>query len=87
MAFRLVGTRSNRDAIGSTVRLTVKGRPVVRIVQAAGGYLAQSSKTVYFAFPEGSELGSVEIVWPSGKRQALPAPDPVQVHVVTEPRS
>ena len=45
IAFRLEGTRGNRDAIGAVVRLGVGGRTLVREVQAAGGYLAQSSKT------------------------------------------
>ena len=51
VAFRLEGTKSNRDAIGAVLRLEVNGRTLLRIVQAAGGYLAQSTKTVHFGFP------------------------------------
>lgn len=42
--FRLTGTRSNRDAIGAVVRLWAGKTEMVRQVNPAGGYLAQSSR-------------------------------------------
>jgi hypothetical protein len=69
--FRLQGTRSNRDAIGAVVRLYANGNVMTRQVQAAGGYLSQSSRTVHFGLGDRESVERVEITWPSGTRQAL----------------
>ncbi len=71
VAFRLRGTRSNRDAIGAVVRLYRKGQVLTRQVQGAGGYLAQSSRTVHFGLGDDPRIDRVEIAWPSGLRQTL----------------
>src|SRR5262249_4726605 len=47
LACRLTGTRSNRDAIGALVYLYTGTEVMVRQVQAAGGYLSQSSNTLH----------------------------------------
>ena len=59
-AFRLRGTKSNRDAIGA--RVEIDGR--VQFVTAGSGFLSQHSKTLYFALP--SKTSTVRITWPSG---------------------
>src|SRR5262249_54313038 len=41
VAFRLTGTRSNRDAVGALVTLHIGNEVMVRQVHAAGGYLSQ----------------------------------------------
>ncbi len=67
IALRLRGTESNRDAIGALVTLRTGGRTLVRQVQAAGGYLAQSTLTVHFGLGDSDAIESCEIRWPSGK--------------------
>jgi hypothetical protein len=71
VAFRLRGTRSNRDAIGAVVRLYQGGRVLTRQVQAAAGYLAQSSLTLRFGLGDQPGPERVEITWPGGRRQRL----------------
>ncbi len=71
VAFRLHGTRSNSDAIGAVVRLYRKGQVLTRQVQAGGGYLSQSSRTVHFGLGDDQAIDYVEITWPSGIRQRL----------------
>jgi hypothetical protein len=85
VAFRLEGTRSNRDAIGAVVRLFLGSRVFVRQVQAAGGYLAQSSKTVYFGLGDAKSIDRCEIRWPTGKVQVIDAPTVNRVHAIKEP--
>jgi hypothetical protein len=85
VGFRLRGTRSNRDAVGAVVRLYHKGRVLTRQVQGAGGYLAQSSRTLHFGLGDDTAIDRVEIAWPSGRRQTLAAVTPNTVHDVTEP--
>jgi hypothetical protein len=84
VAFRLRGKRSNRDAVGAVVRAYADGQVLTRQVNPAGGYLAQSSKTVHFGLGD-RRLGRVEIRWPSGTVQVLEAPAPNRLHEVIEP--
>lgn len=85
LSFRLTGTKSNRDAIGTVVRLKAGDRTMVRLLQTAGGYLSQSSKLIHFGLGELREIDQVEILWPSGRRQLIPKLDLNKVHAITEP--
>jgi hypothetical protein len=87
IAFRLRGTRSNRDAIGALVRIFVGNEIMVRQVQPAGGYLSQSSKTVHFGLGERAKVDRVEIRWPSGRQQTLEHPELNRRNDVVEPWS
>jgi hypothetical protein len=67
IAFRLEGTRSNRDAVGAVVRVYVGKQVLVRQVQAAGGYLSQSSQVLHFGLGQHTRMDRIEISWPRGK--------------------
>jgi hypothetical protein len=84
VAFRLTGTRSNRDAIGAVVRLHSGGQVLTRLVSPAGGYLTQGSKVVHFGLGD-RKVEKVEITWPSGKVQVIEGVEPNKRHDVTEP--
>ncbi len=71
VALDLVGSRSNRDAVGARVRLTAGGRTMTRLVEAGSGYASQSSHTLHFGLGEATRVEAVEVEWPSGHRQAL----------------
>jgi tetratricopeptide (TPR) repeat protein len=79
MAFRLTGTKSNRDAIGA--RVTVDGR--AKWVTAGSGYLSQHTKTVYFGLGE-KKAATVTVVWPSGLEQPLGELAAGNIYDVTE---
>lgn len=66
LELELVGSRSNHDAVGAEVRLTVGGRTMIRTVQAGSGYSAQSAHTLHFGLAQAAELDSLEVRWPSG---------------------
>ena len=63
---KLVGTRSNRDAIGARIRLSVVGKTMTRIVEAGSGYASESMFPVHFGLGRSSRVEGVEIAWPSG---------------------
>jgi hypothetical protein len=86
IGFRLEGTRSNRDAIGAVVRIYAGNTVQVRLVQAAGGYLGQSSKTVHFGLGDTGKVDRAEIRWPSGHKQTIKNPSTGQIHAVREPK-
>jgi len=85
IAFRLEGRRGNRDAVGALVRLQLGDQRMVRQVHAAGGYLAQSSKTVHFGLGDAEAVDRCEIRWPGGRVQVIEGPAVNQVHRIVEP--
>jgi hypothetical protein len=85
IAFRLRGTRSNRDAVGALVTLHAGNEVLVRQVCPADGYLAQSSKTAHFGLGKRSHIDRVEIRWPSGTHQEIVEPEMNKLHELTEP--
>jgi hypothetical protein len=85
IAFRLQGTKSNRDAVGAVVRLYLGKEVMVRQVHGAGGYLSQSSRTLHFGLGERSQIDHVDIRWPSGRRQRIDHPEINTLHKIVEP--
>jgi enediyne biosynthesis protein E4 len=64
---RLVGTKSNRDAIGATVRVFHDGVFQSRMVKSGSSYLSQSELPVTFGVGRRDRVDRMVIAWPSGK--------------------
>ena len=71
LSVRLVGTRSNRDAIGTVVTLYVDDRSLVRQLTAGDGYLASNQRQLVFGLGEATRVDRLEVRWPSGKTETL----------------
>jgi tetratricopeptide (TPR) repeat protein len=71
LAMRLVGTRSNRDAVGAEVTVETTGRRYVKTVTAGSGFLSQHSKELLFGLGRGQAVRRIVIKWPSGALQEL----------------
>ncbi len=69
--FDLVGTKSNRDAVGARLRLRTGERWQTRVVNAGSGYVSSSSKRQHFGLGEAIHIDALEIQWPSGERTLL----------------
>ena len=67
--FRLIGTRSNRDAIGATIRVTAGGVTQTRMVKSGSSYLSQSELPVTFGVGRRDRIERVVIMWPSGRTE------------------
>lgn len=67
--FVLVGTKSNRDAIGASVRIFHEGGSQVRMVKGGSSYLSQSELPVTFGLHKLDRIDRVVIEWPSGKSE------------------
>lgn len=64
----LVGTRSNRDAIGATVIAESDGRPILEQITSGGSYLSDSQRAVVLVRSESEAADwSVTIRWPGGR--------------------
>ena len=71
LTVQLVGTKSNRDGIGASLRLTSEG--VVQVEQAKGGmsYMSASDPRIHFGLSKRTKITSLEINWPSGQIDRL----------------
>ena len=67
--FYLVGTRSNRDAIGAAVRIHHDGLVQSRLVKGGSSYLSQSELPVTFGLGRRERIDRVEIQWPNGETE------------------
>jgi hypothetical protein len=67
----LVGTASNRNGLGAVVRVRAGGRTFTRSCDGKSGYLSQSVLPLYFGLGEADRVDSVEVVWPSGRKQVV----------------
>jgi hypothetical protein len=67
--FRLVGTKSNRDAIGAIVRVFAGGLSQSRMVKSGSSYLSQSELPVTFGLEKRDRVERVVIFWPSGRSE------------------
>ncbi len=65
--FRLIGTESNRDAIGATVHITSPGLRQSRLVKSGSSYLSQSELPLTFGVASQRRLDQMVIAWPSGR--------------------
>jgi tetratricopeptide (TPR) repeat protein/peroxiredoxin len=71
IAFRLQGTKSNRDAIGASVTIETGDGRQTRMLLAGSGFLSQHSKDIFFGLGETNGPIHASIRWPSGLMQKL----------------
>jgi tetratricopeptide (TPR) repeat protein/peroxiredoxin len=71
IAFRLRGSKSNRDAIGAAVTVENAAGRQTRMLQAGSGFLSQHSKEVFFGLGDAKGPVRASIRWPSGLVQEL----------------
>jgi len=64
--FRLIGTKSNRDAIGARVRILSGGTSQTRMVRSGSSYLSQSELPVTFGLGKNDRIEQAVIDWPNG---------------------
>ena len=69
---KCVGTRSNRSAIGTRVKVTTGGRSQIREVMSGSSYYSQNDLRLHFGLGAATAADVVEIAWPSGARETLP---------------
>jgi hypothetical protein len=67
--FRLVGTKSNRDAIGAIVRVFAGGITQSRMVKGGSSYLSQSELPLTFGLEKHDRIERVVIDWPRGRTE------------------
>jgi hypothetical protein len=87
LAVELVGTRSNRDAVGARVTVTSGGKRQVREVALGDGYGSQNSLRLYFGLGSLAAVDELTVRWPrSGLVQRFRGVGSGRIVEVTEGR-
>jgi hypothetical protein len=66
VSVRLVGTSSNRSAIGARLRLVVAGTVRVEEVRGGGSYNSQNDLRAHFGLGPATAVDRLEVRWPNG---------------------
>jgi hypothetical protein len=66
IAFKTLGTRSNRDGIGAKITVVVGKRKMIDEVRSGSSYVSQNDIRVHFGLGSAAKVDSVEVRWPSG---------------------
>ena len=85
LTLKLVGHKSNRDAIGALVKIVTTQGAQFATVTTASSYLSSSDKRVHFGLGLDTTAKTIEIHWPSGTRQVLENVRADQILQVDEP--
>jgi len=88
IAFRLTGTKSNRDAIGAAITIETESGSQTRMLQAGSGFLSQHSKDLFFGLGAAKGPVRASIRWPSGLVQEcrnLPVDHRIWIEEGSEP--
>ena len=85
IAFKLVGTRSNRSAIGAEVVIEAGDLTQRRVVDGGSGFASQNDRRLHFGLGSHEWVDRVTIYWPSGTRQVISRPPIDRFDTITEP--
>ncbi len=86
LGLELVGTRSNRSAIGAEVELESGDLRQRRIVDGGSGFASQNDRRLHFGLGAREWVDRIVIQWPSGIQQILQRPAIDRFLTVTEPQ-
>ena len=82
--FRLVGTKSNRAAIGARVTIHAGGMTQFDEVRGGGSYLSQNDLRLHFGLAAAATIDSVEVRWPTGTTENFKDVAADKIYVITE---
>ena len=84
MLLKLIGTKSNRDGLGTKVKIVTSLGSQYNAVTTTVGYNSASDKRVHFGLGSAAVVDSIELTWPSGIKQELKNVKADQILTVTE---
>jgi hypothetical protein len=84
--FKLVGTKSNHDAMGARVRVVTGSLAQIREIAGGGSYLSQSDLRAHFGVGKAIRAERVEVKWPSGQSQVFQDLEADKFYLIEESR-
>jgi hypothetical protein len=83
---QLVGTKDNRDGLGTKVKITTAEGVQYNHATTAVGYGSASDKRVYFGLGGATVIETIELAWPAGVKQVLTGVKADQILTIVEAR-
>lgn len=71
LSIELIGTKSNRDAIGTKVTVIADGASKTSQLMAGDGYMASNQRRLHFGLGDAQTIDQIKIHWPAGGTQIL----------------
>ncbi len=71
IGIKLIGTKSNRDGIGSRVQIDANGITQLAEVKSGSSYASGSEMRLLFGLGKSQQIESIEVQWQNGKKQKL----------------
>jgi hypothetical protein len=81
---KLVGTRDNRDGLGTKIKITTAEGVQYNQATTAVGYGSSSDKRVHFGLGKAATIDKIELAWPTGMKQVLTQVKADQVLTIVE---
>lgn len=69
--FKLIGSKSNRAAIGARVTIEAGGMRQFNEVRSGSSYCSQNDLRLHFGLGKEAKIADVEVSWPSGKKDVF----------------
>jgi hypothetical protein len=66
LTVKLIGSKSNRSAIGARARVTASGQVQINEVHSGGSVMSQNDLRLHFGLAKSKQVDLLEIVWPTG---------------------
>jgi enediyne biosynthesis protein E4 len=82
--FKLIGKKSNRDAMGARIHVVSGTASQIREIAGGGSYLSQSDLRANFGLGRAKRAELVEIAWPSGQKQSFKNVEANKFYLVDE---
>jgi enediyne biosynthesis protein E4 len=82
--FHLVGTKSNKAAIGARMIVTAEGRSQINEIRSGSSYLSQNDLRLHFGLGEADSITTAQILWPSGKDETYKDLAPDFIYTIVE---
>ena len=82
--FQLIGTKSNRAAIGARVTIHAGGMTQLDEVRSGGSYISQNDLRLHFGLGSVTKIDSVEVRWPTGKTETFKDVAADKIYAITE---
>jgi enediyne biosynthesis protein E4 len=86
LVLKLIGTKSNSDAIGAQVTVRANNHLQLQEVRSGGGYISQSDLRLHFGLGSAPQAETVEVRWPSGLQQIFHNVEADKFYLIEEGR-
>lgn len=84
IAFKTIGTKSNRDGIGARISLRAGDRVFVQEVRSGSSYISNNDMRVHFGLGRMATIDTVEVRWPSGLTEKFEGLAADKIHTLKE---